>query len=243
VQGKLAHCGIGSGITADATAHDEWQEWHNKQAFLRRCESPFDLLETLRLEEGQFPHWALHWARLQEAAAHFGYVVQRDALEQRLASLATQHPHGIWRVRLCSDAQGKVHATAHELLPTLEPVQVQLANRPIPEAHSEFVRFKTTRRSHYDAFAPSRADVFDTLLFNASGELTEFTRGNVAVLLDGQWLTPPPDCGLLTGVGRARALGERRITEGRITLADLKRAQGLAFVNSLRGWLAAELVE
>ncbi len=242
VQGKAARCGIGSGITADANAKDEWQEWSNKQTFLQRCESPFDLLETLRLEEGQFPHWALHWVRLQEAAAHFGYAVQHEALEQRLASLSKQHPHGVWRVRLCSDAQGKVHATAHELPPTVQPVQVQLANRPILEARSEFVRFKTTRRGHYDAFTPSSADVFDTLLFNASGELTEFTRGNVAVLLDGEWLTPPLDCGVLAGVGRARALGEGRIKEQRITLADLKRAQGLAFVNSLRGWLMVELL-
>ncbi len=242
VQGEVAHCGIGSGITADANATDEWQEWRNKQTFLQRCASPFDLLETLRLEEGQFPRWALHWVRLQEAAAHFGYAVQHEALEQRLASLAQQHPHGVWRVRLCSDAQGKVQATAHELPPTVLPVRVQLADRPIVEAHSEFVRFKTTRRSHYDAFTPSSADVFDTLLFNASGELTEFTRGNVAVLLEGQWLTPPLDCGLLAGVGRALALGEGRIKEQRITLADFKRAQGLAFVNSLRGWMMAELV-
>jgi para-aminobenzoate synthetase / 4-amino-4-deoxychorismate lyase len=241
LQGQLAHCGIGSGITADATATDEWQEWRNKQIFLRRCESPFDLLETLRMEEGQFPHWPLHRARLQEAAAYFGYAIQHEALEQSLASLSRQHPHGVRRVRLCSNAQGEVSVTAYELPPTLEPVHVQLASRPIPEAHSEFVRFKTTRRSHYDAFAPSRGDVFDTLLFNASGELTEFTRGNVAVLLDGQWLTPPPDCGLLAGVGRALALGSGRIKEQRITLADLKRAQGLAFVNSLRGWLMAEL--
>jgi para-aminobenzoate synthetase / 4-amino-4-deoxychorismate lyase len=241
VQGQLAHCGIGSGITADATAHNEWQEWRNKQVFLRRCESPFDLLETMRLEEGQFPQWPLHLARLREASAFFGYALQHELLDESLASLAQQHPNGVWRVRLCSDAQGNVRATAHELPPTLEPVRVQLANRPILEAHSEFVQFKTTRRSHYDAFAPSRADVFDTLLFNASGELTEFTRGNVAVLLEGQWLTPPLDCGLLAGIGRARALDEGRITESRITRADLERAQGVAFVNSLRGWLKAEL--
>jgi Anthranilate/para-aminobenzoate synthases component I len=29
-----ARCGIGSGITADATAEGEWQEWQHKRAFL-----------------------------------------------------------------------------------------------------------------------------------------------------------------------------------------------------------------
>jgi para-aminobenzoate synthetase/4-amino-4-deoxychorismate lyase len=242
VRGRLARCGIGSGITADATANDEWQEWRNKQAFLRRCEAPFELLETLRLEEGQFPHWPLHRTRLQEAAAYFGYAVQHEVLEESLANLAQQHPQGVWRVRLRSDAQGRVEVTAHDLPPTLEPVQVQLASRPIGEARSEFVRFKTTRRSHYEVFAPSTPDVFDTLLFNEAGELTEFTRGNVAVLLDGQWVTPYVECGLLAGVGRAVALRESRMVEGRIHRSDLARAQGLVFINSLRGWLSAELI-
>jgi para-aminobenzoate synthetase/4-amino-4-deoxychorismate lyase len=243
VNGRLAHCGIGSGITADANANDEWQEWQNKQGFLRRCEAPFELLETLRLQEGEFPHWPLHRARLQEAASFFGYPLQHEVLDQCLAGLVRQHPRGVWRVRLCSDAQGGVSATADELPPTLEPVRVQLASRPISEAHSEFVRFKTTRRSHYDVFSPSTAGVFDTLLFNEDGELTEFTRGNVAVLLDGQWVTPNVDCGLLAGVGRAVALRESTVVEGRVHRSDLARAQGLAFINSLRGWLRAELVE
>ena len=32
-----ARCGIGSGITADATAEGEWQEWQHKRAFLTGC--------------------------------------------------------------------------------------------------------------------------------------------------------------------------------------------------------------
>jgi para-aminobenzoate synthetase/4-amino-4-deoxychorismate lyase len=73
--------------------------------------------------------------------------------------------------------------------------------------------------------------------------LTEFTRGNVAVLMDGQWLTPPLHCGLLDGVGRAQYLVEGRLREAVVTLNDLPRAQGLAFINSLRGWIDARLVQ
>lgn len=72
--------------------------------------------------------------------------------------------------------------------------------------------------------------------------MTECTRGNIAVLLDGQWLTPALHCGLLEGVGRSQCLREDRVKEAVITLDDLKRAQGLAFVNSLRGWVDAQLI-
>ena len=110
------------------------------------------------------------------------------------------------------------------------------------EAHSEFVRFKTTRRAHYDAFTPTDPTDFDTLLFNADGQLTECTRGNIALLIDGQWLTPPVDCGLLAGVGRSVALKEGWLQEAVLSIAqDLQRAQALRFINSLRGCLPAHL--
>ena len=139
-------------------------------------------------------------------------------------------------------AGGQPRAEAFALQPTPEPVRLQLAGRPLPEAHGEFVRYKTTRRAHYTALAPTTPGVFDTVLWNEAGEITETTFGNIAMLLDGRWVTPPLACGLLPGVGRAVALREGRLTEAVVRLQDLPRVQAWAFVNSLRGWLAAELV-
>jgi para-aminobenzoate synthetase/4-amino-4-deoxychorismate lyase len=120
-------------------------------------------------------------------------------------------------------------------------VRVQLAQVPLVGADGEFVRFKTTHRGHYDAFAPASSEVFDTLLWNERGELTEFTRGNLALRIDGRWLTPTLACGLLPGIARARLLREGRLGEAVLTRADLDRADGLAFFNSVRGWLEAVL--
>ena len=78
-------------------------------------------------------------------------------------------------------------------------------------------------------------------MWNEAGELTECTRGNLAVCLDGQWLTPPLSSGLLDGVGRQVALQEGRLREAVLRVEDLQRATGLAFVNSLRGWIPATL--
>jgi para-aminobenzoate synthetase / 4-amino-4-deoxychorismate lyase len=120
-------------------------------------------------------------------------------------------------------------------------VRVRLAERPLAGSDGEFVRFKTTQRTHYDAFAPTDDAVFDTLLWNERGELTEFTRGNVALRLDGRWLTPALTSGLLPGVARARLLREGAMAEAVLTRGDLDRADAIAFFNSLRGWLAARL--
>lgn len=80
------------------------------------------------------------------------------------------------------------------------------------------------------------------LLCNEQGQITECIRGNIAALLDGRWVTPPLHCGLLPGVSRTVALREGRLQKAVLTLADVLRVQGWAFVNSSRGWLAAELV-
>ena len=241
LQGSEARCGIGSGIVWGADANAEWREWAAKRAFVERASEPFDLLETLRLEDGAYRHLPEHLARMEQAAAHFGVPWDATAVHQCLQVLAGSHPQGAWRTRLLLGAAGTPRAEAFALAPTPEPVLLRLAQRPLAQAHGEFVRHKTTRRAHYAAFAPQEPGVFDTVLWNEEGEITESTFGNIAMLLDGRWVTPPLACGLLPGVGRAVALRDGRVIEAVVRLQDLPRVQGWAFINSLRGWLQARL--
>lgn len=238
-RGDQLTCGIGSGITADARAEGEWQEWQHKRAFLERASTPFDILETLRLEAGQLHAAGLHLARMARAAQHFGYPFRADDAQAAMAHLAQAHPLGLFRVRLLLNRLGQLQAQAVAMEATPTPVRIQLADRPLEAAHSEFVRFKTTQRAHYDAFAPQQAGVFDTLLWNAQGQLTECTRCNVALKWQGQWITPALSCGLLGGVERERLLRAGQIHEGILTRDMLARCEGLAVFNSLRGWLEA----
>ena len=244
-QGTQARCGIGSGITYDATADNEWREWQHKRGFLERASEPFALLETLRLQGGVFHNLGAHLSRLARAARHFGYPYDEAAVRTALQALLdpnTPQDDGVaWRVRLLLDAQGTAFAEKFIQNSTPAQVMIGLAATDFEAAQSEFTRFKTTRRSHYEAFAPTDPAIFDTLLYNERGELTECTRGNIAVLLDGQWLTPALHCGLLDGVGRAHFITQGHLKVAVIRLDDLPRAQGWAFVNSLRGWVNARL--
>ncbi|HRH17733.1 MAG TPA: bifunctional anthranilate synthase component I family protein/class IV aminotransferase [Aquabacterium sp.] len=237
-----ARCGVGSGITLDATPAGEADEWRHKQAFLRRADQPFELLESLRLEGGQMARLDRHLARLSRSAAHFGHRFDaevRSSAVSALLALGRQHPDGVHKVRLLLSAQGHIKAEAAPLPPSATPARVVLAERAMPMA-DDFIRHKTTLRSAYEAFkAPPGC--LDILLFNAQDELTEFTIGNVAVCLEGQWLTPPLRCGLLPGVMRESLLADGRLQEAVITRSDLSRAQGLALLNSVRGWVDVEL--
>ena len=238
-QGGRVRTGTGSGITSDAQAAGEWQEWRHKQTYLTRASQSFELLETLALQDGVLQHAPAHLARMAASAGHFGFVWQLDAVQNTLVARCAQQPKGAWRVRLLLDSAGTARAEVHGLPATPTTVRLQLSNRPLLQADSEFVRHKTTRRAHYEQFAPTDTAVFDTVLWNTRGEVTECTRGNIALLLDGRWVTPATHCGLLPGVGRAHWLAQGRVAEAVVHLNDLPRAQALAFINSLRGWVDA----
>jgi len=251
LRGTEARCGIGSGITADAQADAEWDEWRHKRAFLGRgraavssaAMTSFELLETLALADGALRDAPAHLARMRNAAAHFGCPWNEATVAACLDRLTDAHSTGSWRVRLLLDAQGQPRAEAFAMDAPPSRVQLQLASRAFDEADSEFSRFKTTRRAHYEAFAPTAPGVFDTLLWNRQGEITECTRGNIALLLeDGRWVTPPLRCGLLNGIGRATRLHSGQLVEAVVRVDDLPRVQAFAFINSLRGWLDADLL-
>ncbi len=237
---RLLSCGIGSGITFDANATDEWQEWRNKRRFFERVSQPFTVLETFALDQGQPRHAALHLARMASAAAHFGYPCALENARALIAQCAAQHPQGQWRLRLQLHADGGFELDCQPLPANPAKVTLQWASTAI-DSSSEYVRFKTSRRAHYERHAPRTEGVFDTVLWNAAGEITECTRGNIAARIDGRWLTPALTCGLLPGIGRQLAVAEGRISEAILRLEDLPRIEAWAFLNSLRGWIPAEI--
>lgn len=239
----VLRAGVGSGITLDAEPQPELAEWRAKTRFLERARAPVAALETLRLEDGRYPLGPEHLARLARCARHFGLpaVDARTALQQ----LADAHPLGRWRVRLTLDAPGQIETRCEALIETMEPVRLQLAASPIASRGplAEFIQHKTTRREHYEALLATKpATVWDVILHNEDGELTEACFGNIALEIAGRWLTPRREAGLLAGVGRAQWLQAGRIGEARLMVDDLGLASRIAWFNSLRGWLQAERV-
>jgi para-aminobenzoate synthetase/4-amino-4-deoxychorismate lyase len=101
---------------------------------------------------------------------------------------------------------------------------------------------KTSRRAPYDRRRDGRPDVDDVLLVNGRGEVTESTIANLAVRIDGAWATPPIDAGLLPGTYREVLLREGRLRERTIAIGDVRTADELALVSSVRGWRPAVLV-
>ena len=253
-------CGLGGGITWDSNPVEEFEEVKTKAQFLEHRSAGFDLIETLRLEQGRLTLRHRHHARLSASAAALGFPKPTALLDVALDEFAAQYPKGVYRVRLLYSVAGTVHLEGFALddagsglgsdpnlgsdpKPTksAKTVSVDIAQGSV-SSHDLFLRHKTTRRTVYEHyFQQAEPDTFDVLLWNERGEVTEFTRGNVVAEINGRRITPPLSCGLLSGTLRQELLEEEQIEERILTLQELQRVSALWFINGVRGWVPVKL--
>ncbi len=226
-----AEYGVGGGITWDSTAPDEHAEAMQKAACLE-VRPPFSLIETLRHEDGHYVRLDEHLARMKASADYFGMSFDEEAVRSACAETP-----GRGRVRLELAPDGAFSVTARALDETPSAPTWALASSSV-DSSNRWLFHKTTRRDVYDRHRAEHPDVFDVLLWNERRELTEFTRGNVVLELDGRLVTPARHSGLLAGVFRQVLLERAEIAEAVVTLDDLSRATRLWFINSVRGWVA-----
>ena len=202
----------------------------------------FSILETLRLEEGRLIRRDGHVSRARASARALGTGWNSEAVGAALDAAEAEHGTGTWRVRLLVSQRGdpavECAALVHD---PRRSWRVVLAAEPVSSTEP-FLRHKTTHREIYNRARAARPGVDDVLLWNERGEITESTIANVVAELDGVRVTPPSGCGLLPGVFRATLLATGEIQERVLTKADLTSATRLWLINSLREWIAVELV-
>jgi para-aminobenzoate synthetase/4-amino-4-deoxychorismate lyase len=248
-----ATLGIGAGIVADSKADEEYDECLLKGAFADT--SPvagapavvrvppavlrdFELLETVRIEDGRWRHLERHLDRLAASAHFFGFPWDRAAIEAAVAAHIA--PAGVARGRLRLLPGGRVAVETLPLAPFGPVRRVALARTPV-DPNDVFLFHKTTRRDLYTQAQATRPDVDDVILWNTRGEITESTIANVIVEIEGERWTPPRTSGLLAGIGRGLLLDSGVVRERPITVVELKAASRVWLVSALRGEVNATL--
>ncbi len=162
--------------------------------------------------------------------------VLRAALERAVADFS-----GPAKVRVLLSRPGGLRCRAEPLTPTPDRLRAALSANPIDPANA-LLYHKTTARTVYDDARASRPGVDAVILWNARGEITEGTEANVVVEMEGRKVTPPLACGLLPGVKRAALLAAGEIQERRVSIDELRAAPAFWLINSVRGWMPADLV-
>ena len=235
--------GVGGGITYDSTAKDEYAECLTKARFLTDAAPAFQLIETLRLEEGSYFLPGRHVARMVESAAFFEFDLDEAVVWEVLEAIRLKRPQGAWKVRLLTSPIGEVQSEASPLGSPTGPLwRVGLATTPLDSAN-HFLCHKTTHRAFYDEPVRERLDCDDLIFWNERGEVTESSIANVVVEMDGEKWTPSRSSGLLAGTFREELLALGEIREKVILKDDLKSAQGLFLINSVRRWMPVKWID
>ncbi|MGK2922844.1 MAG: aminodeoxychorismate synthase component I [Methyloceanibacter sp.] len=250
LDGQSGEMGIGGGIVADSKEDSEYEECLLKAHFLTKVDASFELIETLRYEEGKGYHLLeRHLARLQASAQHFGYPFSRAAVLAALNEEASRITAQVALVRLLLGEEGAITVSAREIeLPTKDTVwRFVISDQRVDEKDPLFYH-KTTRRQFYDAEMERQKALTgcdEVVFLNTRGELTEGTRTTLFVEQDGRLFTPALACGLLPGTLREELLDLPRAaaSEAVLTPADLARADRIYLGNSVRGLVRAELMQ
>ncbi len=241
--GKTAEYGVGGGIVWDSDAKNEYEECLVKTAVLTSEPGDWDLLESLLWEEGK-GYFLLneHMRRLGKSAEYFGFPAAIDQIRTRLKENEKKLA-GRVKVRLLVDHDGNIKIENKFLSDADLTVQwtVKLAAEKV-DSRNLFLYHKTTNRAVYDRAKSMSGNCDDVLLVNERGEITESTIANVVVERGGRLVTPPVDCGILPGVFREYLLEKGEIEEGVIMPADIREADKVFLINSVRKWIEIKVL-
>jgi para-aminobenzoate synthetase/4-amino-4-deoxychorismate lyase len=236
-----AELGVGSGITADSEPEAEYRECLGKGGFVHYRPRDFRLLESLRFEAGTgYPRLTGHLARLAASARYFDFRCDADLVTEALLAHGVGLAAGVHKVRLLLGMGGEIEVESAPIAAVAGRARVAVSEAPVDE-RDPFLYHKTTLRDAYRERAAARPDCDDVLLVNRRGELTESTTANLVVRLDGVLCTPLLECGLLPGVLRQRLLATGALRERRLRAEELRGAEGVWLINSVRGWREAVL--
>ena len=236
--------GTGGGIVWDSKAGAEYAECRAKAQVLNDARPPFRLLETIRWNRDS-GYFLLdeHLERLSDSAAYFDTPFESAEVRRLLTECERQLTEEDCIVRVLLAADGRLNIETETLHSPLssETWRVALARHSVDE-RNRFLYHKTTNREVYEAARSDFPESEDVILWNSRGEITEATRANVVVRKGGRLLTPPVRSGLLPGVFRRYLLQSGQVEEAVLYREDIARADAVFLVNSVRGWITAELV-
>jgi para-aminobenzoate synthetase/4-amino-4-deoxychorismate lyase len=243
--------GVGGGIVWDSQPASEWNECALKTEILGgelnylpvgRVSpisplSDFQLLETMLYDNG-IVYLNEHIQRLTRSAAQLGFNLDISELVQRLSAISGPSQ----RLRLLLSRDGIITLEAFPFIVQQKPrCRIALSCEPV-DSDTLMLYHKTTCREIYNKAKDTFPAADDVILWNTRGEVTESTIANVVARIDGKLVTPPLSCGLLPGTMRAALLQQGKISERVISLDELREADEIFLINSLRGWMPAEFL-
>ncbi|MGA9045614.1 aminotransferase class IV [Sulfuricurvum sp.] len=183
------------------------------------------LLETLRCENGSLVHLSYHQERLEKSLRLLQIEKSYD-----LRALVIPPAAGIYRCRFLYNADSyaiEFHPYTPKTITSLKLVT----------ADSLDYALKYSDRENLNHLFDQRG-MCDDVLIVKNGLLTDTTIANIALQIEGKWLTP--NAPLLMGTTRTRLLKEGFLTPASLHIDDIAKATKIAIMNAMLGFIEVQ---
>ena len=235
-----AEYGVGGGITWDSVPTEEYDEAFLKAKLLTEERPIYQLLESIRLENGQYFLLESHIERMKKSAEYFDFLLSDSALRNELEEYANLHTDTLEKVRVLVSENGEIIVSG-QIIDEVNPELTGILAGSSVYSENPFLQHKTTNRGIYEKFKRRHPDFDEVLLWNEKEEITEFMNGNVLVKMNGELFTPPLESGLLAGTFRQELLNRNEVQERKIKKNEMYKADEVWFINSVRGKVKVNL--
>ncbi|OCG56543.1 aminodeoxychorismate synthase, component I [Gilliamella sp. Choc6-1] len=237
IHNQQMHYGVGGGITWDSTAQDEYNEILAKLAILNRIASiPENIIESVLLEEGELFLLDEHLARLAESAYYFDFKCDINVIKLTLINLTNSLSKNSYKIRVLLKKNGQFSIDSDLINKPISINKIALAPHCV-DNNNVYLYHKTSNRHHFPKLTVGK----EFINFNQHDEITEFVNGNIALLINNQWVTPKTSSGLLVGTMRQFYLEKHQLLVEKTVLKDeLLFAEKIAFINSIRKWVTID---
>ncbi len=218
---------VGGAIVWDSDVLEEWEETIAKKKILDK-DVKFNLLETVLIKNGEVQLYDYHKNRIKNSAKELGFDFNEEDFKFDTSKDC------IARYVRSKNGFSKIE---YRKINEIKTNKIILSNSSI-NSKNIYLKYKTTFRPWYEFILD---DYFDIIFYNEKGEITEGTRTNIVVQIDGGLYTPPLECGLLNGCYRQYLIDAKKVKEKVLYKKDLESAEKIYCVNSVRGMVEVEL--
>jgi para-aminobenzoate synthetase/4-amino-4-deoxychorismate lyase len=163
--------GLGSGIVWDSIAEEEFEETKLKGKFLTEPNKPFEIFETMKIENGKISLLDEHLDRMTQTADYFLFSFDKKKVKSYLNKLINKTDTESYRLNLSSDKYGKLCHIISKVIQLPKEINVIISKNKI-QSKNRFQYFKTTNRllSDREYKSYTAKGFFDAIYFIERGE-------------------------------------------------------------------------
>ncbi|BCD91115.1 aminodeoxychorismate synthase, component I [Francisella halioticida] len=240
--------GVGGAITVYSDVESEWHEMDTKIAFIKQMYKPdFSLIESFYYSNG-FKYLHLHLERLENTVKRLFFDINIVDIKNRLIDYCKKiHKSKEYKIRL-EYSYDKSLIIEHSQIDTNIKQSVKLIVCPERvDSKNKLFQYKTTHNSTrgfytqmHNKYINTKND-YELIFLNENDYVTETRFHNIIIEKDRQLYTPKLVDGVLNGIARKSMIIETNLKPKSLTMDDLKYADKIYLINSVRGLTPAYL--